>query len=126
LTTADLELDRGVLGMIVSEPLDAPMERLHVRGRIGTMILKSLGNASPRELQVSHGLGATLVNLEGDWRADARVDIAMTAGSSDLFLPDDVRVEGLDREGPAADGEILLPTLHFTISSKVGDIRVVD
>jgi hypothetical protein len=130
LTSADLELDRGVLGVIVSQPLETAMERLHVKGRIGTVILRSLGDASPRELRVHHGVGAASVNLEGAWRTDARVDFAMTLGRGDLILPQDVRIEGLGRDMSRRAGDLeesdILPTLRVTTRSKMGKIRIVD
>jgi hypothetical protein len=62
LTTASVGLDRGVLGLIVSEPLRVPIERLSVEGRRGGMMLRSLGNASPKELQMRHRIGAARVS----------------------------------------------------------------
>jgi hypothetical protein len=130
LTTAGVELDRGVLGLIVSEPLDIPMERLSVKGRMGTMFLRSLGNASPKELDVQHGIGAARVDLSGAWLRDAEIDFQVAFGDGELKLPDGVNIEGLSgaplRPPRTADEEIPLPTLRVSTHFDIGDIRVVD
>jgi hypothetical protein len=128
LTTVDVESDRGVLGVDVSEPLTTPLERMAVKGRIGTMFLSSLGNASPGELRVRHGIGAAWVDLGGAWRADADVEFRVTLGNGELRLPRDVRIEGLDRgiRPPGGVEEIPRRTLRVTTHYDMGDIQVVD
>jgi hypothetical protein len=130
LTTAGVELDRGVLGLIVSEPLRVPMERLSVKGRMGTMVVRSLGNASPNEIQLQHGIGAAYVNLSGRWLRDADVDLQVAFGVGELKLPEDVKIEGLDGAPlpllHPADEEIPTPTLRVSTHFDFGDIRVVD
>jgi hypothetical protein len=127
LATADVELDRGVLLISVSDPLDVPMERLRVRSRIGTMRLDRLGNASPATLDVHHRLGAAQVDLQGGWRADADIDFQVAFGTGALWLPGDVKIVGLGRplELPA-EREIPRPTLRIGTHSNVGGIRVTD
>ena len=68
VSSANVELVRGVLDLRVSEPLPAPMESLRVKSRVGTALLRSLGNASPRELQITHGVGAAMEALLGEFR----------------------------------------------------------
>jgi len=130
LSTASVELDRGVLGLSISEPLPVPLERLSVKGRMGTMILSSLGNASPKELHVQHGIGAALVDLNGMWLRDADVDFLVAFGNGELRLPHDVKIEGLDsgamRLIDPADEEIHQPTLRISTHFDMGDIRVID
>jgi len=127
LTTVDVELDRGVLGLDVSEPLPLPLQRMNVEGRIGTMFLSSLGNASPAELRVHHGMGAALVDLRGRWSSDADVGFSVAFGDGRLRLPRGVRIEGLEGSLRApAEEEVPLPTLRITTHFAVGDITVVD
>jgi len=130
LTTASVELDRGVLGLIVSEPLHVPVERLSVEGRMGTMLLRSLGNASPKQLHVQHSIGAARVDLSGRWLRDADVDFQVAFGNGELELPDGVNIEGLDgsflRQIDPADEEIPPPTLRFSSEFDTGNIRVFD
>lgn len=130
LTAADIELDRGVLDLSVSEPLRVPVERLRLAARMGTMRLLSLGNASPRTLLVRHGIGIASVDLGGRWRGDADVDFQVAFGTGLLRLPRDVRIEGLDRgvwrlAGTAAE-ETPRPTLRVRTHFDVGDIQIVD
>jgi hypothetical protein len=127
LSTADVELDRGVLLISASDPMEVPMERLSVRSRIGTMRLDRLGNASPATLDVRHRLGAAQVNLLGRWRADADIDFQVAFGTGEVRLPGDVRIVGLGRPlALSAEREIPLPTLRIGTHSNVGAIRVTD
>jgi hypothetical protein len=130
LTTASVELDRGVLGLTVSEPLHVPMERLTVDGRMGAIMLRSLGNASPKELHLQHAIGAAHVDLSGKWLRDADVDFQVAFGKGELELPNGVNIEGLDgaplRRLLPADQEIPPPTLRFSSHSDMGNIRIVD
>ncbi len=127
LSTASVELDRGVLGMGASAPLAEPMERLSVRGRMGTMWLRSLGNASPRELDIRHGIGAARVELDGLWLRDANVDFRMMFGEGQLKLPEGVRIEGLPVTFPQpVEEEIPKPTINISTHSDIGDIRIVE
>ena len=127
LTTVHVELDRGVLGLDVSEPLPVPVERMHVSGRIGTMFLSSLGNASPAELRVHHGMGAALVDLHGRWSGDADVGFTVAFGNGKLRLPRGVRIEGIEGSlRSPVEEEIPPPTLRVTTHFDVGDIQVID
>jgi hypothetical protein len=125
LSTADVELDRGVLQIFVSEPMDVPMEQLMVRSTTGTMRLGSIGNASPGRLDVNHRLGAARVDLRGRWRTDADINFRSTFSNVELRLPSDVTIDGLGLPIDVfPEREIPLPTLHIGTRSSVGDIRV--
>ena len=127
LSTADVELDRGVLQIFVSDPMDASMERLSVSSRIGTMRLDRLGNASPAALDVHHGLGAARVDLHGRWRTDSDIDFQVAFGTGELRLPGDVRIDGLGRPLEILpERELPPPTLRISTHHDIGDIRVTD
>jgi hypothetical protein len=130
VSTAGVELDRGVLWLRVSEPLYKPMEQLNVKGRMGAMVLRSLGNASPKELNVQHGIGASLVDLGGMWLRDADIDYRVTFGDGELQLPDGIDVELLDGTPPRLlrphDQELRKPTLRISTHHDMGDIHIVD
>ena len=126
LSSADVELNRGVLQVFVSDPMDVPMESLRVRSRIGTMRLDQVGNASPTRLDVHHRHGVAQLDLDGRWRADAEVDFRVTFATSELQLPDNVRIQGLGRPLELPSGrEIPLPTLRIGAHSGFGNIRVI-
>jgi hypothetical protein len=125
LSSADVELNRGVLQIFVSDPMAAPMEQLNVRSKTGTMRLGSIGNASPAVLDVRHRLGAARVDLRGRWRTDAEINFRSAFSDSELQLPSDVRIDGLGLPlGVFPEQEIPLPTLRIGTHSSVGDIRV--
>jgi len=130
LITTDIKLDRGVLAVDVSQPLQAPMERLRLVGRMGTMQLASLGNASPRTLLVRHGIGFAAVDLGGEWRDDADVDVQVAFASGTLRPPRNGRVEGLGTgvaglAGASAE-ETPGPTVRIRTHFDMGDIKVVE
>jgi hypothetical protein len=116
LSTVDLELDRGVLGLAVSEPLAAPLERLSITSGKGTAFLKSLGNASPRELTVHHGIGAASIDLGGMWRQNAEVDLLMTLAKAEVLLPSEATVSGIDLE------EVSKPQIQIVADTTGGSI----
>jgi hypothetical protein len=124
---ADIELNRGILAMFVSDPMEVPMERLSASARMGTMFLDSLGNASPGRLDVRQGLGAARVGLRGRWQRDADVDFQVAFGTGEMELPGNVLIEGIERQLEAPrQWEIPPPTLRIHTHYDVGDIRVTD
>lgn len=129
ITDATIEMDKGGLELQVSDPMQAPMDRLTIRGRMGGLVVTKLGNASPRELDLDFRMGGMNVDLRGDWRADARIDVQARMGGGVLRLPRDVRVEGLQTRkgiGSMEDLEIEPPTLTFTTSSELGDLQIME
>ena len=127
MSTADVELDRGVLQITVSDQMDVPMERLSVNGRIGAVLLNRLGNASPNTLNVRHRFGAAQVDLRGRWQTDADVDFQVAFGTGRLRLPRNVRIDGLGRPlETLSQRELPPPTLRIGTHFDIGDIRVTD
>lgn len=125
LDDAQLDVSNGSLLVTVREPLEAPMERIAIKGRLGPVTVTTLGNASPRELIVNSHLGSLNIDLKGAWVADADVGITASAGGAAIQLPDGVRIEGLDRlPGVREDPELPRPTLRFTV--RADHLQVVD
>ena len=85
------------------------MERLSVKSRIGTTVLRSLGNASPKELHMQHAVGAALVDLGGRWLRDADVDFQVA------FVPVESTIVQVSRS--IAQRSRLL---HCTSASRAG------
>ncbi len=129
LTDVDLSFDSGAMELRVDQPLVAPVERIAIRSRRGATLLRSLGNASPRILEIDHRMGGLMVDLGGQWVRDADIRIASSMGGGRLSLPDGVIIEGLPNQPlaavPAAPPEVPLPTLRISISSLLGRMDVV-
>ena len=125
LSSADVELNRGVVQVSASEPMNVPMKTLTVRGSMGTVLLDRIGNASPEKLEVQHRLGAAVVDLQGLWRTDSDIHFHVALADGRLQVPRDVRVEGLGQTFIfAPEQEIALPTLRVGAHASFGDIRV--
>jgi hypothetical protein len=128
LTSADLTLDKGGLALEISEPLQAPMERMDIKAQMGGGALGSLGNASPRALNVDCAMGGFAIDLRGRWVEDSDISITASMSGTEVRLPRDVLIEGVatDRVGFQPESETKLPTLRFTVSNERGEIEFID
>ena len=100
-----------------------------LRSKQGALLAGSLGNASPRELEIDHRMGGLRVDLSGAWARDADVRISSRMGGCTLVLPQDVEIVGLVGERPQApprDPELAQPKLNMTVSSWIGGISIVE
>lgn len=132
----DLSYKAGEHFLEFREPLAFPMESFQLDSSMGSLEVRSLGEASPRLVQVEHGMGELLVDLEGQWRRDSEIDISFSMGECRLWLPKDARIEiarasmgfgekridSYDRSGLPADA----PLLTLTLSGSMGEMRVED
>jgi hypothetical protein len=109
----------------VGQPLAEPMERLELAASMGGGEFRSLGNASPRILDVSTSMGGMELDLTGAWRADAAISVVGNMGGAEVRLPKDVRIEGVPGRALEAPqtGEIRIPTLRFSTSSAMGNVE---
>lgn len=125
LTSADLEFAMGGVEMSIDEPLKEPMESLSIKTSMGGGSFRSLGNASPRRLDVDISMGGMDLDLSGRWLRDAEIQIRQSMGGAGVTLPDGVIIEGIDhpRAGRQASKEIPLPVLRFTVSSEMGELK---
>lgn len=99
------------------------------RGNRGSLSVVGLGNASPRETRLFQHIGALDLDLRGAWSRDADVRVISGAAGGSLWLPDTVRIEGLDQQRGIrleTDSESLLPTLRLAITERMGRIIVVE
>jgi hypothetical protein len=71
-----------------NEALATPMKNFDVRGSIGELRIRSLGNASPATVSVSHSIGELDVSLAGTWQNDSTVSIRSTIGECRIGVPD--------------------------------------
>lgn len=128
LTSTEIDLARGGVELSVSEPLRRPAERMSIRGRMGGVAISSLGNASPRRLEVEHSMGGLSLDLRGRWVQDSEISIDLSMGGGAVRLPKDVNIKGLDAEqaGSRPEAEPGLPTLTFSASSEMGELEFLD
>lgn len=132
----DLKYSAGDHFLEFREPLPVPMKELLLDGSMGSLEVRGVGEASPRQITVDHGMGELLVDLEGTWRNDASVDVEFSMGECRLWLPRNARVDiarasvGMgekridrrDESGLPADA----PLLTLNLSGSMGELRVED
>jgi len=118
-------MSMGAAEINFREPLRAPMERLRIEGRMGGGAFGALGNASPRELDVSFSMGGVNLDLGGGWRQDARIDVTSQMGGVSIHLPEGVHLEGLgsDVKRPEPTQDPGAPTLTFSLSAQEGKLE---
>jgi hypothetical protein len=128
LRTAEVDFESGALELSVDEPLREPMESLSIRVAKGGALLNSLGNASPRHLDVGYRRSGIDMSLWGQWLRDAEININGGMGGGVVHLPSGVILEGLDRRGVEAPDapELNLPTLRFSVSTGLGKLEFSD
>lgn len=130
----DLEMGTGDHFLEFREPLRVPMASFTVDGSMGEVELRGLGDASPRDVRVDHGMGAMLVDLSGAWRNDADVRVEFSMGECKVWLPqENVNIE-VDRasvsmgekrvnlgDRPKIPGA---PTIALNLSGSMGELVV--
>jgi len=127
LVNADIEFLQGGGALEISEPLREPAEYLSIDFTQGGGALERLGNASARVLEVSFSMGGGFVDLRGEWRNDAEIEIEQSMGGVTLQLPRNVTIRGLRGHdtGEPAQGEEELPVLRFSTSSSMGELEIL-
>jgi hypothetical protein len=128
LHAAELTLEKGGFEVAIGEPLREPVERFVLRASMGGLELESLGNASPRNLDVEVSMGGFELDLGGHWLADAAISIDSRMSGTEVRLPRGVRIEGLEGSaiGPLVEPETPLPRLTFEVyHDERGEFRVI-
>ena len=132
----DLEYGMGDHFLEFREPLAFPMEKFQLDSSMGSLEVRTLGEASPRVVDVQHGMGELLVDLEGQWQRDGQVDIGFSMGECRLWLPENARID-IDRASMGL-GEKRIdninrddlpegsPLLTLNLSGNMGELRVED
>jgi hypothetical protein len=93
LTDVDLSIRAGSHRVVFSEPLRRPLGSLAVRSSYGESRVMKVGNASPERAWFEHDAGELVVDLDGDWRADAAIDVDFSFGECRVLLPSTAAVE---------------------------------
>ncbi len=138
LTDLQAELSMGEHRLDFSRPLAGRPSRVRVDGGMGEVRLERLGNAGPRDLEVSGRMGSLTIDLHGDWPRDAVADLTVSNTMSELRLvvPDTVRIAP-DANAAAILGETDrirtrtadganggAPLLRLHLSNTMGETRV--
>jgi hypothetical protein len=125
LESAALDVSMGGLELSVGEPLREPMSSLSLKMNMGGASIHSLGNASPRRLDIDYSMGGMELDLRGRWRADSDITLHGSMGGGEVRLPRDVRIEGLPQGaiGVQREPEIASPTLRFSADSAMGSLE---
>ena len=136
LTDLDAELAMGEHRLDFSEPLAGRPHSVRVDGGMGEVRLERIGNASPRELEVSGRMGSLTVDLGGDWPGGAVADLTLdnSMGELRLNVPDTVRIASdsdvsniLGATGgiPAVDeANSETPLLRLHLTNSMGETRI--
>jgi len=125
LSNVDLRFMQGGGAVEFGEPLQRPAESLAIQFSQGGGAIEGIGNASPRELDVSFSMGGGYIDLRGPWQQDAEINIDQSMGGVSLQLPSDVVLRGIgrhDTEGPF-EGDEEVPVLRFSTSSHYGELE---
>lgn len=127
LSEAILECHQGGLALDVSAPLQEPLARMAMTGRMGGIAVTRLGNASPHVLVIDCAMGGADVGLAGAWRTDCHARASVRMGGINIRVPETLAL----RDGPATDlapsptvRETVTPTLWLESSSRMGEVEV--
>lgn len=131
-----LELKAGEHRLSFHEPTPQPLSLLRLDGSMGEITVINAGNASPRRIEVKHGMGELLLDLTGKWRADGEVDIHFSMGDSRVDLPrqdeaaaivEKARVSLGDRgvfDTPIAELPTGVPKVRIRATGGMGELRI--
>jgi hypothetical protein len=132
----DLALGAGEHHFTFVEPTPQPLALLRLDGSMGEISVLQVGNASPRRIEIEHGMGELLLDLTGHWRNDGEVVLHLGMGDSQVLLPrrdeagalvDQARVALGDREvddQPASALPAGLPRVRIRATGGMGDLRI--
>lgn len=134
ITNVDLEFSAGDHFLEFREPLPFPMEEFNLQSSMGEVEVQSLGEASPRKVDVNHGMGELLLDLKGAWRRDAEIDVQFSMGECRLWSPENARLE-IARASVGLGGKRVkrqnvedlpenAPTLTLNVSGSMGELRI--
>lgn len=125
LPTIDLDLDRAGAFVNFDSPLRVPADSVSIRMNMGGLVLHEIGNASPAVLDLDYRFGGLALDMTGDWKQNAQIEIEGVAGGVTVILPRSVRVDGVPDLAPAVgpDAETA-PTLFFAPGTNFKDITV--
>jgi len=114
LRAVRLDLGGGTAVVSFARPNPERLDRLSLAVGAGRLMTRSLGNAHARAISVNAGAGSCVLDLAGDWRADALVEIDAGACGVEVRVPRDLAVRANLRE-------TLMASLSVSDFSDLGD-----
>ncbi len=129
----DLELGPGDHFVEFSDPLPYPMEDFRAESSMGSVEIRSLGDASPASVEVGHSMGELFLDLQGAWQGDTEVDVNFSMGECRVWLPENVVVDierasvGIGESSidqPRHDPPEGAPTLTLRVSGNMGEVDI--
>ncbi len=129
----DVELGLGDHFVEFRDPLPYPMESFRAEMSMGSVEVRSLGDASPGSVEVDHSMGELFLDLKGAWQDDAEIDVDFQMGECRIWLPEDVHVDierasvglgesSIDR--PRTEPPEDAPTLTLNVSGSMGEANI--
>ncbi len=129
----DFELGLGDHFIEFRDPLPYPMESFRAEASMGSVEVRSLGDASPATVEVEHSMGELFLDLKGAWQGDAEVEIGFSMGECRVWLPENVRVDiekasvglgesSIDR--PRTDLPEDAPSLTLRLNGSMGEANI--
>lgn len=134
----DLELGTGEHTLRFDEPLAQPMRAFRLDGSVGQLTVVRLGNASPSDVFVDHGVGEARLDLRGAWARDAELEMRCGIGECGIDVPDRARLELVSSGvwiGESSQSAVRranerqppgVPTLRLRSSAKIGELHFFD
>jgi hypothetical protein len=129
----DLEYKAGDHFLEFREPLPFPMDQLKIQGSMGGLEIRGLGQASPRVVDVKQGMGELFLDLQGDWRNDAKIRTRFSMGGCKIWLPEKANIDL--KRASVSMGEARTdkqkgetqpdwPTLTIDASGSMGELKI--
>ena len=99
LSLTDLQLRTGASEsrVDVSEPNPLELGRAKLEVGAADFSARRLANLNAKVIEVSAGVGEVTLDLTGEWRRDARLDVHMGLGSLQLVFPEGLGVKLVKR-----------------------------
>lgn len=131
----DVEYGPGDHFVEVRERTPFPMNRFVAESSMGEMEIRGLGDASPKEVKVEHGMGDLFLDLQGAWLQDTAIELDFRMGSCRVWVPEKEARVALEGGKPAL-GEAYLrlpdysalpttaPTLTLDVDASMGEVRI--
>jgi len=134
----------GEVEVDFSEPNQIEMDFMDINVKVGETKLRRLGNARFRNAKINGGIGELSIDFSGDGLKSSHADIDLDIGETSIYLPRDLGVRfdsstfgfltqsSIDNEFIKKgryyyneNYESAAQTMDFSISSGIGELRVI-